>query len=456
MKKRWTALLLAAAMLLTLAACGGAAAPAQPETSVSAVPETPAPAPEATPEAVPEPAPEASAEEPPASAEEEPEAAPPEDVTGTYHFDESAMNGAFTVSWTLELRADGTYTITEENPFMGTLSYEGEYTYGDGVVTTGPFEGEPPVADFFAEDKSCQWRLEGEGCVPVNYAGGEAAGAESEDGLTNIAYGDLSGSQVLDLHLPEGEGPFPVIVLVHGGGFMFGDQQMPIIQPIIDAAAAKGYAVASVDYRKSSEAIFPAALSDVKAAVRFLRANAAEYGIDPEQVVLWGESAGAYLSLMTALTPEVAELEGDMTENLDQSSAVTALVDFYGPVEFYTMDEEMGNAEPSFATDASFESQFLGQNLGTDRDKTYTTYWETYKDQLPAGFTLKAWVQVGDSDARVPCTQSEHFAERLGAVIGTENVTFSFIPGADHEDDLFYTQENLDAVFAFLDEALGR
>lgn len=455
MKKRWTALLLAAAMLLALAACGGAAAPAQPEASAGSAAEIPEPTPEPTPEAVPEPAPEAPAEEPAASAEEEPEEAPPEDVTGTYHFDESAMNGAFTVPWTLELRADGTYTITEENPFMGTLTYEGEYTYGDGVVTTGPFEGEPPVADFFAEDKSCQWRLEGEGCVPVNYTGGETATA-SEDGLTNIAYGDLSASQVLDLHLPAGEGPFPVIVLLHGGGFLFGDQRMPIIQPVIDAAVAKGYAVASVDYRKSSEAIFPAALSDVKAAMRFLRKNAGEYGIDPEQVVLWGESAGAYLALMTALTPEVAELNGDMTENLEQSSAVTALVDFYGPVEFFTMDEEMGNTEPSFATDASFESQFLGQNLGADRDKTYTTYWETYKDQLPAGFTLKAWVQVGDSDARVPCTQSEHFAERLGAVIGPENVAFSFIPGADHEDDLFYTQENLDAVFAFLDEALGR
>ena len=96
----------------------------------------------------------------------------------------------------------------------------------------------------------------------------------------------------------------------------------------------------------------------------------------------------------------------------------------------------------------------LGQPLTKNRDKTYTTCWETYKDQLPEDFTLKAWIQVGDSDSRVPCTQSQHFGGRLPEVIGEENVQFSFIEGADHEDARFYTEENLKAVLEFLDSVM--
>lgn len=200
------------------------------------------------------------------------------------------MGGAFTVEWELELREDGTYTIIEHNPFMGDLSCEGEYTVdADGVVTTLPFEGEPPMAEFFEADKSCKWTLDGENCKPVNYV--ESGDAPAEDGgLAGIKYASNSETQVLDIHLPEGEGPFPVIALVHGGGFLFGDQAMPIIQPVIDAGTAAGWAVVSVDYRKSGEAAFPAALADVKAAVRFVRANAEQYDFDAERLgALLGE-----------------------------------------------------------------------------------------------------------------------------------------------------------------------
>lgn len=114
MTKRIPALLLAFCLLLSLAACGSEAA--QPSAE---------PTPEPTPSA-------------------------PALPAGSYSFSEAAMGGAFTVEWELELREDGTYTIIEHNPFMGDLSYEGEYTVdADGVVTTLPFEGEPPMAEFF-------------------------------------------------------------------------------------------------------------------------------------------------------------------------------------------------------------------------------------------------------------------------------------------------------------------
>lgn len=293
-----------------------------------------------------------------------------------------------------------------------------------------------------------------EGELPEGLMGAPEGQMTEIDGIGNVAYAGVSESQICDIYTPDGDGPFPVIVLAHGGGFLFGDQRMPIIQPVIDAGLANGYAVVSVDYRKSGEAAFPAAVADMKAAVRYVRANAEEYGFDAEHVAVWGESAGAYLSLMTALTPEVEELNGDVEDNAGISSAVNALVDFYGPVEFYTLDAdyaELGVTDTTFSSEESFESQFLGQAIGADEEATYQTYWETYKDQLPEDYELKAWIQVGDSDQKVPYLQSEHFAERLSGVLGEENVEFSIIEGADHEDDLFYTDENLEKVFEFLD-----
>lgn len=276
---------------------------------------------------------------------------------------------------------------------------------------------------------------------------------------TGVYYASNAKTQVCDIHVPEGEGPFPVIVLVHGGGFAFGDAGMPIIRPVIDAALARGYAVVSADYRKSSEAVFPAALADVKAAVRFVRRAAARYGFDPERIAVWGESAGAYLALMTALTPEVAALNGDVTVNAELPSSVRALVSFYAPVEFLTLDADaaaLGMGGTSFSGPDSFESRFLGAPLGEDAALTATTCWETYTDALPEGFALRAWIQVGDADAKVPYTQSVRFADRLSAVIGEENVRFALLPGADHEDAAFYTAENLAAVLDFLDETMAR
>jgi acetyl esterase/lipase len=237
---------------------------------------------------------------------------------------------------------------------------------------------------------------------------------------------------------------------------MFGAQDMEIIRPVISACVANGYAVVSADYRKSSEASFPAAVADAKAVVRFVKENASEYGFDAEHIAVWGESAGAYLALMTALTPSVASLDGDVTDNGDQDSTVNALVTFYAPVEFATMKEEYESWGDTTDGGGNFESQFLGvDDIYSAADACAASYWENYKDELPADFTLAAWVEVGDeNDTNVPYTQSVNFAERLSGVIGESNVNFVQLEGAAHEDDAFYTDENLSKVIAFLDGVL--
>jgi len=273
----------------------------------------------------------------------------------------------------------------------------------------------------------------------------------------NVKYAAVSASEVCDIYIPAGTGPFPVLALVHGGGFAFESQRMALMSSVAVKAVDSGYAVVAIDYRKSNEAAFPAALSDVKAAIRFIKANAAKYGFDKDRVAVWGESAGAYLSVMTALTPDATNLNGDVKDNLDQSSSVKAVVDFYGPIEFYTMDDEyaaLGVSGTSYSKDTSFESKFLGQAIGKDKTATYKTYWETYKDQLPAGFKLSAWIQAGTGDKNVPYTQSKNLAARLSSLIGADTVQFGLIDGAAHMDPAFYTDSNLSDIFSFLKKSL--
>ena len=421
--KKLFSLILAAAMLLTMAACGGSGAE---ETGTASAP----------------------AEAPRPTAEEtQPTAG--EMVSYTYTF--TGMMGEETAQ--IDLYPDGRVQFFLPGNPMITDVYAGTYTReGDAVSITGltnvddasPYKT-PGLWDWIADGNAEVTVDNGaQTFAPVGVGGGEAAAPS--DGLTNVPYASNAPAQVCDIYLPQGAENAPVIVLVHGGGFLFGDQGMDIIRPVIAKALEKGCAVVSVDYRKSSEAAFPGALADVKAAVRFVKAHAGDYGWDADRVVVWGESAGAYLSLMTALTPDVEALNGDVTDNGDYSSQVAALVSFYAPVEFYTMYEEAGKPD---SASGSFESKFLGQDILADRELTYTTYWETYAGQLPAD--LRAWIQAGDSDQRVPCTQSVNFAQRLTGYLGEENVAHSLLEGADHEDPLFYTDENLDAVFAWLD-----
>lgn len=397
---------------------------------------------------------------------------PADAIGNTYAYEETVEALGFTTVWELSFTSESECTLFEPNDMMGDTTYSCTYAFADGQYTVTVVEsssGQMPLSSMFDGDYTCVYTVWGSGDFRPVHAGdasglpdmmgfGGGEGSESAD-YAAVAYASNSSAQVMDLYLPEeATGSDPVIVLVHGGGFAFGSQTMEIIQPVIEAGTANGYVVASVDYRKSSESVFPGALSDVKAAVRFLKANAAEYGIDPDQVVIWGESAGAYLSLMTALTPEVAELNGDVTDHLDQTSSVAALVDFYGPVEFYTMDAEyasLGIEGTAYSADSSFESAFLGQAIGQDEEATYKTWWGTYTDQLPEDFTLSAWVQAGDADTSVPYTQSQNFAAKLAEVIGEDAVHFGLIPGAEHEDDLFYTADNLAQVFEFLADALA-
>ena len=147
--------------------------------------------------------------------------------------------------------------------------------------------------------------------MPAGGPGGASTFASVDPSFIDLAYADQSEAQKLDLYLPTtGDGPFPVVMMVHGGGFMFGDKADGAGLTGVDQLLEAGYAVASINYRLSGEATWPAQIYDAKAAVRFLRANAAQYNLDPERFGAWGASAGGNLVAMLGTTCDVTELEG--------------------------------------------------------------------------------------------------------------------------------------------------
>src|SRR5664280_179108 len=156
----------------------------------------------------------------------------------------------------------------------------------------------------------------------------------------DISYALLSDAQKLDIYLPNtGTGPFPVIIQVHGGGFETDDKSSIKLTAVLNALD-RGYAVVAVNYRLSGEAQFPAQINDIKAAIRFLRANASAYSLDSGRFAVLGGSAGGYLSALAGTSGDVKTLQDDSLGNSDQSDRVQAVVDWFGPINFSTIDAE--------------------------------------------------------------------------------------------------------------------
>jgi len=270
----------------------------------------------------------------------------------------------------------------------------------------------------------------------------------------DIAYANTSQAQKLDLYLPEeGDGPFPVIVHIHGGGFAIGDKRDIHLLPLL-RGLQRGYAVASVNYRLSGEAIFPAGLQDVKAAIRWLRANSDQHQLDGDRIVAWGGSSGGNLAAMVCLTPDVAELEDLSLGNAEIPCNVQAAVDWFGPTDFLKMDEQLvesglGLADHSDAD--SPESRYLGAKI--------TKIPETVRRANPMTYVRAGMppilIQHGRLDPLVPVQQSDIFAQRLAQIVAPDRFEFDILEEAVHGDPLFESEENLDRVFRFIDRHLG-
>lgn len=159
--------------------------------------------------------------------------------------------------------------------------------------------------------------------------------------IKDIEYVPGSGNpfQYMDIYIPDKPKslPMPVIVWIHGGAWVAGDKNHPPAQFILE----RGYAVASLNYRLSNAALFPAQIHDCKAAIRFLRAHAGEYKIDPERIGVWGHSAGGHLAALLAASGNVNELEGELGNN-KFSSRIQAAAEWAGPSDLFSVASQAG------------------------------------------------------------------------------------------------------------------
>jgi acetyl esterase/lipase len=210
--------------------------------------------------------------------------------------------------------------------------------------------------------------------------------------------------QKLDLYLPAAdEKPDAIVVWIHGGAWQAGDKQNCPARFLL----ADGFAVASVNYRLSQHATFPAQIEDCKAAIRFLREHAAEYQIDPERIGVWGSSAGGHLVALLGTSADVVEL-GDAKDIT--SSRVKAVCDYFGPIDFSLMNQQAGK-ESAIDHDAanSPESKLLGGAVQEHPAKVRLANPATYISGDDAAFL----VVHGDQDRLVPVQQSKDFAVAL-------------------------------------------
>jgi acetyl esterase/lipase len=232
--------------------------------------------------------------------------------------------------------------------------------------------------------------------------------------------------QTLDLLLPKapkGDRPLPVVVVVHGGAWMTGDKSQGVgsIMPLV---ASGDYAGVTINYRLSGQAPWPAQIHDCKAAIRWVRANAEKYHLNPEKIGVIGGSAGGHLVAMLGTSGGVEGLEGDLGPSKEFSSQVRCVVDEFGPSELATMGDPPGFAghnEP-----ASPESKLLGGPIRENQEKAKAASPITYVSKDDPPFLIIH----GDKDMTVPIDQSERLAKALKA-LGVE-VLFVKVEGGGH------------------------
>jgi len=243
--------------------------------------------------------------------------------------------------------------------------------------------------------------------------------------------------QKLDLYLPA-QPKGPLLVWIHGGGWRGGSKDKP---PGL-AMVKNGVAVASVEYRFSQDAIFPAQIEDCKAAIRWLRAHAKEYGYRDDMVAAWGASAGGHLVALLAVTGKVRDF--DVGANLDQSSAIQCGLDWFGPADFPAYDPDLPTPMVQRENPESVIALLFGgpvsQKLELAKRASPVT-WVT-KDAAPL------LIMQGTKDPLVPLDQSQRLYNKLKEA-GAE-VTLDVIEGAGHGGPQFTTAEKLKLIFEFL------
>jgi acetyl esterase/lipase len=258
--------------------------------------------------------------------------------------------------------------------------------------------------------------------------------------VKDIVYAEADGKKLqLDIYkLKEHTAPY-LIVWIHGGAWHSGSKEKPPLGML-----EHGYALASVDFRASTEKAFPGPVHDIKASIRFLRANAAKYGYKADKIIIWGASSGGHLAALVATTNNNPTLEGSLGNYASTSSSVQACIDFFGPTNFLTILNQstphgLNVRLPALAI-------LLGKPVEQvpDLAKLASPVYQVNAGAPPL------FIVHGEQDIQVPINQSIE----LMSVYKSKNlpVQIEFVPNAGHSSPEYAKKELMDKMAVFLKE----
>lgn len=243
--------------------------------------------------------------------------------------------------------------------------------------------------------------------------------------------------QTLDIaYFKKGE-PRPLLVWIHGGAFMTGDKAEN--HAIWAELMTSGYAVATINYRLSGDAKWPAQITDCKAAIRFLRAHARDYNLAPGRIAVWGSSAGGHLAALVGTSGSAKKL--DVGEHLDQSSAVSCAVDMFGPIDFEKMPQFASPTSP----EAKMWSRATSEALDLAREASPITYLTPN--------TPPILILHGDADNVIHISQSQLFHDAMKKARTPGD--FITLPGVGHSHVAVWMKER-ERIMTFFKRHLSK
>jgi len=246
----------------------------------------------------------------------------------------------------------------------------------------------------------------------------------------------------LDLYMPAGVPTPPLVVWVHGGAWTSGTKANAPVQFV-----EHGYAMASLDFRQSTDARFPAQVHDIKAAIRFLRASAQRYGYRADRIAIAGSSSGGHLAALVGVTNGVVALEGPEGDYPGESSSVQAILDYYGASDLTSILSQ------STPFGLSVRRPALVRLLGALPDEARTLAELASPVRHVDRSDPPLFLIHGDADPQMPPQQSLEL-QRAYAKLGLD-VELHMLRGSKHGGDEFFAAPNLDAALAFLRRTIG-
>ncbi len=255
----------------------------------------------------------------------------------------------------------------------------------------------------------------------------------------DLAYGDRD-TERLDIFYPDGEGPFPVFVEIHGGGFYFGQKRSIEFEPFL-LGLKRGYACVSLNYTLCPDTHYPLPVQEIKGALRFLKKNAEKFRLDPDRIAVWGGSAGAFLAALAVNSCDTGFLEEDLFGNSSISAKPAVLALWYGFYDYF-------NDRPG-------RDDWMFQNFyGVD---DLSSHQELITCSCPINHitnrSVPTFLQHGTADNTVPYEKSVAYQKVLNAYPGRV-CEIELLEGAEHADDRFFAPENVSKVFDFIDRNL--